>query len=643
METMMSNYNADIQSARYVARSPELIASQSREGGCVAKPSLTDQPAGEEGIRGSCQETWDALYSSPVESRRSGALYNAFSYPTKIDPEAIAVFVAAHTSPGDTVLDVFAGSGTTGVAVRLCERPTARMLAEVERLGLVVQWGPRHAELYEISVLGALLADTMCSPPPPEDFERAAKAMVDAAQRELGWMYETQDDLGDPGRMRHIVWSEVISCPTCGNESSYWDLAIEWDPVSLRHDAPCAHCGSGIVLADAARACRPVVSGGSADTGLHRVRRPMRIYGATGKRQWSRPVGASDMDVLARIEAIELPASVPHREIRWGDLHRSGYHLGIHRIEDLYTRRNFIAFGALWDAIDEQPAELRDALRLLVLSYNASHGTLMTRVVVKRGMPGLVLTGAQSGVLYISGLPVEKNVFEGIRRKTRTLREAFSLTAGGSARVNVHCASSTRLDLPDASIDYVFTDPPFGDFIPYSEINQINESWLGRLTEPDEEAIVSKAQGKDVAAYGTLMKSVFAEVGRVLKPTGAATVVFHSSKPQVWSVLGDALTTADLEVQRTSVLDKRQPSFKQVVSEGGTRHDAVFLLAPASGGTQNRVSDHAEVLADVQARFAHEDDQRLYSRYVAGCLQRGIEVAMSAPEFYRLQAGGADR
>ena len=25
------------------------------------------------------------------------------------------------------------------------------------------------------------------------------------------------------------------------------------------------------------------------------------------------------------------------------------------------------------------------------------------------------------------------------------------------------------------SIDFVFTDPPFGDFIPYAEVNQINE------------------------------------------------------------------------------------------------------------------------------------------------------------------------
>lgn len=85
----------------------------------------------------------------------------------------------------------------------------------------------------------------------------------------------------------------------------------------------------------------------------------MRVYGATGKRQWSRPVGTADLDLLACIAEVALPASVPDRQIRWGDLHRSGYHLDW--IED-HMLRNFIAFGALWEAIEEQPAELRYAV-----------------------------------------------------------------------------------------------------------------------------------------------------------------------------------------------------------------------------------------------------------------------------------------
>ena len=68
-----------------------------------------------------------ALYSKPFPSTRTGALFNAFSYPTKISPESEALFIACHTNIGDTILDPFGGSGTTGVATLLCDRPTDNM------------------------------------------------------------------------------------------------------------------------------------------------------------------------------------------------------------------------------------------------------------------------------------------------------------------------------------------------------------------------------------------------------------------------------------------------------------------------------------------------------------------------------------
>src|SRR5262249_43945669 len=151
-------------------------------------------------------------------------------------------------------------------------------------------------------------------------------------------------------------------------------------------------------------------------------------------------------------------------------LYRSGYHKGITHLHHFYTPRNLLAMATIWDQIEKAPAKLRDALRLLALSYNATHATLMTRVVVKQGEKDLVLTGAQTGVLYISGLPVEKNLFAGLRRKAKTIAQAFSEVAGSSSTVRVVCGDSSKLDLADQSVSYIFSDPPFGDFIPYSEL-----------------------------------------------------------------------------------------------------------------------------------------------------------------------------
>jgi hypothetical protein len=320
----------------------------------------------------------------------------------------------------------------------------------------------------------------------------------------------------------------------------------------------------------------------------------------------------------------------------WGDLYRSGYHQGISRIHHFYTRRNLIALGTLWNAINEEPPDLRLALRLLVLSYNASHSTLMTRVVVKRGLSDLVVTGAQSGVLYVSSLPLEKNVFQGVARKIGTFKSAFEATHGGRSTVRVVNDSSTSLDLPDDSVDYVFTDPPFGGFIPYAEINQINEAWLGAMTQQSDEAIISPAQGKTVSDYAALMKGVFAEVSRVMKPHALATVVFHSSKKDVWTALGDAFGSAGLHVLRTSLLDKTQVSFKQVVSGGGTRGDAVFLLGngelPRDPFAEPDIRD---VVTKLRRRYGSVvSPHHLFTRYVAECVEVGRPVEWGSNEFY---------
>jgi hypothetical protein len=111
-------------------------------------------------------------------SRRpvQGPLYNAFSYPTKISPEAIAVFIATHTEPGGKVLDVFGGSGTTGLAALLCDKPTEEMRQMAAELGVSPVWGPREAEIYELSTLGSFVAATLSSPPDPISFAKAAKS-----------------------------------------------------------------------------------------------------------------------------------------------------------------------------------------------------------------------------------------------------------------------------------------------------------------------------------------------------------------------------------------------------------------------------------------------------------------------------------
>ena len=591
-------------------------------------------------VRSKPASSLGALYQQPLPADRTGALYTAFPYPTKISPEAIALFIAAHTRPGDTVFDGFAGSGTTGLAALLCENPTPELRAKAKHLGLKVEWGARNAVLYEIGALGSFVGRTLTNPPDPKKFKKAAEDILEASEAADGWLYEAKDPSGKKGALRHVIWTDELSCPKCDHAVTLWDGCVSLRPAKISSTFTCSSCGHACAMDEVERRLEVAQDDVLGEQRKLRLRKVARVHGSTGKKQWQRPPTRSDLDLLKRIAAEPIPNTVPQIEIPWGDLYRSGYHQGITHLHHFYTRRNLIVFGRLWQRADKYRGSLRDALRFWLLSYNASHSTIMSRVVAKAGQNDLVTTSAQPGVLYVSGLPVEKNLFDGLRRKLKTIAQAFETTHGRSGKVTVLQHSSCDLDLADGSIDYVFTDPPFGGNIPYAEVNFLNEAWLDNFTDNRDEIIVSKHQEKSLADYEGLMAKALGEVYRVLKRNRKATIVFHSASASVWNALQSAYQSANLAVECASVLDKTQGSFKQVTTDGAVKGDPVLLLTKSN--VRRAKEDHpvwevamrlhreASITADPQEQSA----QRLYSRLVNYFLTQDQQVPVDASAFY---------
>lgn len=592
----------------------------------------------------------EALYQQALPATRSGPLFGAFPYPTKISPETIALYIAAHTKPGDTVFDGFAGSGTTGIAALLCGKPTDKLCEQANRLGLDVEWGPRNAILYELSALGSFIGRTLTNPPHPDDFVDVAKSLLADAEDELGWMYQANGPDGDEGAIRYTVWSDFVNCAHCDLEISLWDASVTREPARVADSFDCPSCSQNNVLAEAKRSTETVYDELLGKSVEQRKRRPVWIYGQKGSAYWSRRPTDEDLSKLREIGDLKIPAEVPVCEIPWGDLYRRGYHTGISHLHHFYTRRNLIVFAHLWKKSAIAPPKLRDALRFWLLSYNASHSTIMTRVVAKTGQKDLVVTSAQPGVLYVSGLPVEKNLFSGLRRKLSTITRAFEAISETTGTVEVQNRSSCHVELPDCSIDYAFTDPPFGGNIPYAEINFLNEAWLGEITDRSDEAIISGDQGKGIAEYQELVASALSEVQRILKPDGRLTVVFHSASAKVWNALQSAYSVAGFAVECAGVLDKTQGSFKQVTTTGAVKGDPVLLLHKKDrpeGEMDADVWRVAETLyqnAESGEDASEQTVQRLYSRLVSHYLSRHMPIPIDAESFYewhkqRLSAG----
>lgn len=461
----------------------------------------------------------DSFVSSDtgVAVRRSSSLYGVHAYHTKVPAEAIAGFIKTNTEPGDTVLDLFCGSGMTGVA--------AAMLG-------------RHAVLNDLSPAAAHIASNYTRPCDPGEFERAVQRVLDSAGGAVAEMYATRHDDRDE-RIEYLVWSDIRRCPSCGTDLTLWNHR----DAGLR-TIDCPSCGHEATKADMPVVGERAVEANLSVGGTHRVVRS--VIPDDLRPDLTR-------DGLPWFPTTPFDASRP----MWRRGHAD---LGIETVADFYSNRNLAALSLLWDAAGNEPDDrLRSALRFSLTAI-ANRASRRYQWNAKRP------TNVLGGTLYISSVRYEWNVLSLWKRKARAVTKLFASQISRPGAVTVLRGSATALDVPDASIDYCFTDPPFGSHIVYSDVSLLWEAWLDDLTDRSSEAIVVRSgdHGKTIEDYGRQLRDSFREVRRVLKPSGRATVVFQASEPDTWSAVYEAVIDAGLHFADATTLDKGQPSFKQV-------------------------------------------------------------------------------
>ena len=246
--------------------------------------------------------------------------------------------------------------------------------------------------------------------------------------------------------------------------------------------------------------------------------------------------------------------------------------------------------------------------------------------------------------MYVSGIPVEKNVFKGLKRKINTITKAFRTLENTRGDVQVINGSCLKTDLPDHFVDYVFTDPPFGGNIPYSEINFINEAWLGNSTCQKDEIVVSPSQNKQIDDYERMLAKAFQELRRILKPEGKLSLVFHSTQAKVWAALQNAYQRAGFQVELSSILDKRQGSFKQVTTKNFAKGDPILLLSKKANGITGKLMAPEELAITLlkegfgDGRGIEVDPKRIYSRFVSYYLTNNTSPPLNADKFYKMIA-----
>ncbi|WP_330204543.1 DNA methyltransferase [Cyanobacterium sp. DS4] len=128
-------------------------------------------------------------------------------------------------------------------------------------------------------------------------------------------------------------------------------------------------------------------------------------------------------------------------------------------------------------------------------------------------------------------------------------------------------ASATDLSfIPNESIDYIYTDPPYGKKIPYLDLSTMWNAWLDlEVTENDYnlEAIEGGEKQKSKDEYNQLIAKSIKEMYRVLKFDRWLSFVFAHKDPEFWHLIIDTAESCGFEYRGAVAQKNGQTSFKK--------------------------------------------------------------------------------
>jgi hypothetical protein len=134
---------------------------------------------------------------------------------------------------------------------------------------------------------------------------------------------------------------------------------------------------------------------------------------------------------------------------------------------------------------------------------------------------------------------------------------------------NLTIKKGTATDLSfrkNESVDYIYTDPPYGDKIPYLDLSAMWHAWLDLdVTKEDYalEAIEGGKHKKTKEQYKELIAQSIREMYRVLKYDRWLTFVFAHKDPEFWHMIVDTAEACGFEYVGAIPQKNGQTSYKK--------------------------------------------------------------------------------
>lgn len=262
---------------------------------------------------------------------------------------------------------------------------------------------------------------------------------------------------------------------------------------------------------------------------------------------------------------------------------------GVKRVSDLYTNRNLKALSILWEEINSR--ELFDKKTILLAFSN----TLLH--VSKLKSEGVRPLGVNN--YWLPDDAIEENVWWRFVDRAQKVRKAkLGIAKEKSARAlaisSFKVLNSSCISIPEIaenSVDYILTDPPYGDAIQYSELSFVWNTWLELPYDTDEEVIVNPVQNKSNHEYLALLEGALQEMHRTLKDNKFATIAFHTRDITLWLGLAKLLNSCGFKLTQIDAFPPKGNPFTRNWAKFSPKTDIYITVQKTTSREDSKTSE----------------------------------------------------
>lgn len=245
----------------------------------------------------------------------------------------------------------------------------------------------------------------------------------------------------------------------------------------------------------------------------------------------------------------------------------------VESVEELFTEKQLAQLGLLKSIIlKEKDENIKNSL-LLMFS-----GLLTKANLTYHNNPNRPAAGQGNAAIFayyryrVAPQPVDIDIMTYFELRFKKVKEAkkemeYFINEKTVSNGQIVKGTATNLKwIPKESVDYIYTDPPYGKKIPYLDLSVMWNAWLDlEVTKEDykQEAIEGGEQNKSKDEYNELISQSIKEMYRVLKYDRWLSFVFAHKDPEFWHLIIDTAENCGFEYAGAVAQKNGQTSFKK--------------------------------------------------------------------------------